>query len=178
MCAHIDTKPGTPGAVDNATGVATLVLLAEALGQRTDLPIGVELLAVNGEDHFAGPGEVDWLRSNGEQLDAIELFVNIDGIGYHRGGTAFSLYNVDEPRAVSIRTLLDGHGAIGEGPAWYQSDHAILAMRGRPALAFTTELIDEMLAEVFHAAHDTPDQVAPQRVVELAGALERLIIEW
>jgi aminopeptidase YwaD len=177
VCAHIDTKPGTPGAVDNATGVATLVLLAEALGHRTDVPVGVELLAVNGEDHFAGPGEVAWLEANEGRLEAIELFVNIDGTGYRRGRTAFSLYNVDEAPAVAIRDLLAASDGLIEGPPWYQSDHAILAMRGRPALAFTTELIDEMLAEVFHASHDTPDRAAPGRVVELAAAIERLIIE-
>ena len=33
VCAHIDTKPGTPGAVDNGTGVAVLVLLGEGLGR-------------------------------------------------------------------------------------------------------------------------------------------------
>ncbi len=30
MWAHIDAKAGTPGALDNRTGVATLLLLADA----------------------------------------------------------------------------------------------------------------------------------------------------
>lgn len=178
VCAHIDTKPGTPGAVDNATGVATLVALAERLHEHDELPIGVELLAVNGEDHFAGPGEVAWLATNSEELDAIELFINIDGAGYRRGRTAFSFYNVDDQRSTTTKELFDGFDDLVEGPVWYQSDHAILAMQGKPALAFTTELIDEMLIELFHADTDTVDQVAPERITNLAVAIELLITNW
>ena len=178
VCAHIDTKPGTPGAVDNAAGVATLVALAERLAEHDELPIGVELLAVNGEDHFAGPGEVAWLAANSEQLDAIELFINIDGAGYRRGRTAFSFYNVDDQRSTTTRGLFDGFDDLVEGPPWYQSDHAILAMQGKPALAFTTELINEMLIELFHADTDTVDQIAPERITNLAAAIELLITNW
>ncbi|MFC2153333.1 M28 family peptidase [Actinomycetota bacterium] len=178
VCAHIDTKPGTPGAVDNATGVAALVVLAERLQEHGELPIGVELLGVNGEDHFAAPGEVAWLSANSEQLDAIELFINIDGAGYRRGRTAFSFYNVDDHRSTSTMGLFHGFDDLIEGPPWYQSDHAILAMRGTPALAFTTELIDEMLTELFHADTDTVDQVAPERITNLAAAIELLITNW
>lgn len=178
VCAHIDTKPGTPGAVDNATGVAALVLLAEQLHEHRELPIGVELLAVNGEDHFAGPGEVAWLADNEGKLEAIELFVNIDGAGYRRGRTVFSLYNVDDQRSTSIRGRFEGFDDLLEGPPWYQSDHAIFAMKGKPALAFTTEFLDEMLTKLFHADTDTIDQVAPERIANLAAALEHLITKW
>lgn len=178
VCAHIDSKPGTPGAVDNATGIAVLTLLAEALGQHGQLPIGVELLAVNGEDHFAGPGEVAWLAENEGRLDDIELFINIDGAGYRTGRTAYSLYNVEDVRSKRIRGILSEHDDLIEGPPWYQSDHAIFATQGRAALAFTTELVQEMLAELFHSEHDTPDQVEPDRIVSVAAALERLIINW
>ena len=178
VCAHIDTKPGTPGAVDNATGVAALALLAERLSEHQELPVGVELLAVNGEDHFAGPGEVAWLADNEGKLDSIELFINIDGAGYRRGRTAFSLYNVDDQRSASIRRKLDDVADLVEGPPWYQSDHAIFAMQGRPALAFTTEFLEEMLDELFHADTDTADQVAPERIESLATALEYLITSW
>jgi aminopeptidase YwaD len=178
VCAHIDTKPGTPGAVDNATGIAALVHLAERLGNGASLPVGVELLCVNGEDHFAAPGEVAWLADNESSLDDIELFVNIDGAGYHHGRTAFSFYNVEEPSAQTIRAQFAPFADLIEGPAWYQSDHAILAMRGRPALAFTTEHVARMLEELFHSEHDTVDKVAPERVVSMVAGLEVVVLNW
>lgn len=178
VCAHIDTKPGTPGAVDNAAGVAALVVLVERLGRDGELPVGIEVLVVNGEDHFAGPGEVAWLEANAGVLDTIELFINIDGAGYREGATAFSFYNVGAQRVETIREAFQGFGDLVEGPPWYQSDHAIFAMQGRPALAFTTERVEEMLAELFHAATDTPEQVEPERIVSIATALQALITNW
>ncbi len=178
MCAHIDAKPGTPGAVDNAAGVVALISVAERLARRDELPVGVELLAVNGEDHFAAPGERAWLAANEGRLDAIELFINIDGAGYRRGRTSFSFYNLDTDRADRSRQIFDGFDDLIEGPPWYQSDHAIFAMQGRPALALTTEYGEEMLGELFHAPTDTPDQVATERILGVAEALEALIVAW
>lgn len=178
VCAHLDSKPGTPGAVDNAAGVAALVVLADRLAKHDELPLGIELLAVNGEDHFAAPGEVAWLAANEGRLDAIELFINIDGAGYRTGSTAFSFYNVEGEREDIIKGAFAEFDDLVEGPPWYQSDHAIFAMQGRSALALTTEFVEEMLAELFHAETDTPDQVAPTRIASIAAALEAVILSW
>lgn len=54
VVAHIDTKPGTPGALDNGTGVVTVLKVAEALrDERFERGTGVELLVVNGEDAYS-----------------------------------------------------------------------------------------------------------------------------
>jgi aminopeptidase YwaD len=180
VIAHIDTKPGTPGAVDNAAGVVALLLLAELLapGRHPDLPIGVELLAVNGEDHYAAPGELAWLAVNGDALEEVTLAINIDGAGYRKGKSAYSTYNVDGDVAEHVQRLFDTRDDFVHGPDWYQSDHAIFAMRGRPALAITTEYVQEMLGELFHSAADTSDQVDIDLVVGIAQALEELIVTW
>ena len=98
--------------------------------------------------------------------------VNIDGAGYCEGGSAFSLYNVDDEIAAHVKRSFDGYADITEGPAWYQSDHAIFAMQGRAALAITTERVQEMLAVLFHSQHDTPDKVDINRIINIATALE------
>ena len=53
VCAHIDTKPDTPGALDNATGVATLLAAAELLAEDPPPGLALEFVPFNGEDHFA-----------------------------------------------------------------------------------------------------------------------------
>lgn len=180
VAAHIDTKPGTPGAVDNAAGVAVLVLIAALLSPRRhpNLGVGVELLVVNGEDHYAAPGEVAWLSDNEDTLDDITLFVNIDGAGYRAGRTAYSTYNVADAVQTRIDLAFRNRADLVKGPEWYQSDHAIFAMQGRPALAFTTEHVDEMLETLFHAPTDTPDKVDAALLVGIATALEDLIVGW
>ena len=60
VCAHVAAKLGTPGALDDAAGVVTLLLLAQLLGRGRSLADGdvaVEFVAMNGEDHYANPGE-------------------------------------------------------------------------------------------------------------------------
>ncbi len=178
VIAHIDSKPGTPGALDNASGVAVLLLLAELMAnQPTDMPVGVELLAVNGEDNYAAPGEVAWLDEHGDGLADIPLVINIDGAGYRHGTTSFSTYNLNPEadafvKAQFVRTRLQ------PGPVWYQSDHAIFAMRGRPALAITSEPLADIMATVFHSAADTPDQVDPDQLAHAALALAELVSAW
>ena len=180
VAAHIDTKPGTPGAVDNAAGVVAVVLLASLFAPEKylDLPVGVELLIVNGEDHFAAPGEVAWLKDQEGRLDDIVLFANIDGAGYREGRTCFSMYNVPATVRSHIAASFEGWPDLASGPDWYQSDHAIFAMQGRAALAFTTEHVQAMLETLFHAATDTPDQVDARLLIGLASALESLISTW
>lgn len=180
VIAHVDSKPGTPGAVDNAAGVSVLLLLAEVLspGRRARLPVGVELLAVNGEDHFAAPGEVAWLAEHENDLDDVLLAVNIDGAGYREGRSSYSTYNVDGILADHIEGVLAIRPDLVRGPDWFQSDHAIFAARGRPAMAITTELLEEMLATLYHSPADTPDQVDVERLIGIAAALEELLTTW
>lgn len=180
VIAHIDSKPGTPGAVDNAAGVVVLLMLAELLGpqQAPDLPIGVELLAVNGEDHYAAPGELAWLADHEAHLDDIPLVINIDGAGYRGGRSAYSTYNLDADLARHVDRSFGATATLIPGPEFYQSDHAIFAMRGRPAVAITTELVDEMLETLFHSADDTPSQVDIGLVVDAADAIANLILTY
>jgi len=133
---------------------------------------------VNGEDHYAAPGEVAWLSDNEGTLNDIALFVNIDGAGYRAGRTAYSTYNVADAVQTRIDLAFRNRADLVEGPEWHQSDHAIFAMQGRPALAFTTEHVEEMLETLFHAPTDTPDKVDAALLVGIATALEDLIVGW
>ncbi len=89
--AHIDSRLGTPGALDNASGTVTLLLLAELL-QDYNPKLGVELVAINGEDYFSNPGEIQYLEMNRERFNHILLNINIDDVGYFQGDSAYSLY--------------------------------------------------------------------------------------
>ena len=180
LIAHIDTKPGTPGAVDNAAGVVALLVAADALSptRRTELPLGVELLLVNGEDHYGAPGELDWLAANAGQLDDVVLALNIDGAGYKEGRSAYSTYNVDSGLQAHIDRVLSERPSLIAGPEFYQSDHAIFAMQGRPAMAITTELVNEMLDQLFHAPTDTPDQVDVDLLLDISDAITELVTTW
>jgi aminopeptidase YwaD len=170
VVAHVDTKPGTPGAIDNGTGVVVLLRVAELLA---DLPDdarpGVEILVVNGEDSHQAAGELDYLA--GADLARVRLAINIDGAGHRSGPTAVSTYGSAEH--LDLTPLL-AHGPVA-GPPWPQSDHMVFAMAGVPAIALTSSAMQRLLVDVVHSPHDTPDLADPALLEGAARGIAELI---
>jgi aminopeptidase YwaD len=172
--AHIDSRIGTPGANDNASGVTALLLLAQLLEDYRG-SMRVELVAMNGEDYYSNPGELQYLAANAGRFQEIELGINLDDVGYLHGGVAYSLYGVDAQVSTRVRTLFSRHPGIAEGPAWYQGDHGLFLMNERPALALTTDRLGEVMAEITHSPKDTIEMVDPSKPALVAEALRELI---
>ena len=175
VCAHIDTKENTPGALDNASGVAILMLLAELL-KDYQVQLGVEIVALNGEEYYCAPGQMEYLGRAEGTWQNIVLAVNLDDIGYFKDRSAYSLYGVPEDVSKIVRTVYNGREGFFEGPAWYQSDHGIFMAKGIPAMAITEESYMELLAEITHSPKDRPDIVDPGKLTGNAEALYDLII--
>jgi aminopeptidase YwaD len=170
LCAHIDAHIGTPGASDNASGVVALLLLAELLANyRGDL--GIEIVAMNGEDYYAASGENQYVARNAGKFDEIVLAINLDDIGYRKGKVAYSLYDCPGEIERAIRDAFSAHADLIEGPLWYQSDHSIFLMNQRPALAITSEELGELMSEITHTPKDTPEIVDANKLVDVATAL-------
>lgn len=167
IVAHIDTKPGTPGALDNAAGVVTLCRVAELLAHSTAT---VELLVVNGEDHYSAAGEQAYLGS--ADLSTVRLAVNIDGAGLPGGPTAWSAYGV--PDEWDLAALTQSPDLV-PGPPWPQSDHMVFAMAGRPAIALTSADFATVMEQVAHSPDDTPAGVDVDLLDRTAVAIARLV---
>lgn len=174
LFAHIDAKYGTPGALDNATGVATLLLVAELLDDYAGA-LGIEIVALNGEDYYAAPGEMLYLKLNEGRFGEIVLGINLDGMGYRAGHTAYSLYDCPPDIAGVIRSAFAARIGMLEGEAWYQSDHGLFLMNARPALALTSDRFTELWTTVAHTGKDTVELVDPGKLVEAALALGELL---
>ena len=173
-CAHVDAKIGTPGALDDAAGVVALLVLGELLTDHEG-PLQVELVALNGEDHYANPGEQAYFAANEGRLGNVALAINLDAVGYRKGDDAYSTYGCSEDLQRTIARTLDADGTLVPGDPWYQGDHAIFVMNGVPALAVTSEHVEELVATVVHTSDDTPELVDVAKLVRLAGALRVLI---
>lgn len=176
VCAHLDSKVSTPGALDNAAGIATLLLLADLLSSHNGR-LGIEFVAINGEDYYASSGEVRYLESNHAKLGDIALAINMDGLGYRVGKAAFSLYECPDSLAHTVRSTLARHDALLEGEQWYQGDHMIFALNQRPALAITSAQMTELWSTIAHTSADTPDLVDASSLIAVASALHALILE-
>ncbi len=171
--AHIDSKQGTPGAIDNASGIVTLLFLGELLAGYKG-PLQVEITAINGEDYYSNPGEQLYLKTMNDHLPEIILGVNIDGAGFKNSYSAFSLYNLPPGLQETVKAVFADYDEIAEGDSWYQGDHSLFLQKEIPALALTSEQMGEIL-KVAHTKADKPEIVDCNMLVELAEALFKLV---
>ncbi|MEW6522989.1 MAG: M28 family peptidase [Bacillota bacterium] len=112
VTAHIDSKPGTPGTLDNAAGVVVLLLLGELLAG-DECRVKVEIAALNGEDYYSAPGQVLYVQQDLRSFSDVLLAINIDGAGYHQGSTVYSFLRLpgEHPgNRLPGLSFLPGHG--------------------------------------------------------------------
>jgi len=174
VSAHIDSRRGSPGALDNASGVATLLALAESLAGYEHGPT-IEIVPFNGEDDYAAPGEMLWLAENEGAMGDIVLGINIDDLGWRGTGNHVSLYGCPPEIEAHVRTAIDAFPNTAEGPQWFQSDHAIFGIHGRPAIALATSDIAGFMAGYAHSERDTIDLADPALIAEAAGFVREVI---
>lgn len=170
VCAHIDSKATTPGALDNGGGVAVLLALAEG---GLDGLGAVELVFFNGEDHYAAPGEQAWLAANA--IEDIDLAINVDGAGLRGYGAAASAIGADARLDAALAHALASVSAVRPGPPWFESDHVVFAMRGIPTVAITTDGPFDLLKRLSHASDDQPDRIDEQQLADVVEVLRSLL---
>ena len=130
---------------------------------------------MNGEDYYSTPGQIQFLADNQDHLDQIILGINLDGVGYHKGQTAYSLYGCPNKQESLIYQCFAAHDEMMVGEQWYQGDHAIFYQNQVPAFAITSEKIMQLTTEVTHTNKDVPALVDNDKLVRIALALHDLV---
>jgi aminopeptidase YwaD len=174
--AHVDSKQGSPGGIDNASGVAVLLALADLLRDHAGPPL-VEVVPLNGEDDYATPGEKLYVAANRDRWADIVLGVNIDAAGAVGASTAISLYGVGASLAAHVRSVAACHPGIVEGEPWFESDHGLFLLNDVPALAITSTTFRELCATVTHTERDSRALADPAAVAGIARFLAALIAQ-
>ena len=177
ITAHIDTKIGTPGAIDNGTGVAIVLLLAELLKEKS--PINpIELVILNGEDYYGAVGQVKYVEQNAGKFGEMLLNINIDGAGYKEGLSCFSPFNLPENILNALYTVIKDKPEIVEGLPWYQGDHSMFLQNGCPAIAVSSQWFIENfeIQELTHTPKDNLSIVNYERVAECALGITKFIV--
>ena len=174
VCAHIDAKAGSPGAVDNGGGTVVLMLLAELLkeyqGKKT-----IEILALNGEDYYSAGGQMEYLRRHKGKMGQIDLVINLDGVGFADYPTGLSFYECSEDFRNKALVVMGEYPGIEEMQPWFQGDHMVFVMNSVPAAALTTTGFMQMETEIAHTSKDNLDQINVQLLVEATRFLFDLI---
>lgn len=169
LSAHIDTKPTTSGALDNASGVATLLTLAERL-----IPFSkkytLEFTIFNGEDYYSMPGEMRFMQTL--VPDDYAFAVNVDGVGLMNSKLSYSFYEVPEDLQGRIRSAYESFENIEEIQPWPMGDHMIYAMSGIPTVAFTASNIFGLMEQTLHTPDDNLSLVCLENLQETVQAIE------
>jgi aminopeptidase YwaD len=175
LTAHLDTKKGSPGAIDNATGITALLLLSELLSAKNG-DFQIELVALNGEDYYSAPGQMVFIESKQGDFSDTFLNINVDGAGFHIGRTAYSMMELSEELAKISRNAFSPFPGMVEGKPWVQGDHSIFLQMGVPAIAISSEWLLENLQnqQITHTEKDHPRIVDPEKIVEIAMAVSAL----
>jgi len=174
VCAHIDAKAGSPGAVDNGGGTVVLMLLAELLkdfqGKKT-----IEILALNGEDYYSVGGQMEYLRRHQGRMDQIELVVNLDGVGFAGHATGLSFYECPDEFKQKALAVMRKFPGIEEMQPWFQGDHMVFVMNGVAAAALTTTGFMQMETEIAHTSKDRLEKIDVSLLVKAAHFVFELI---
>jgi aminopeptidase YwaD len=148
--AHLDTKPTTPGALDNASGVSVLLAFAESL-MGNNYPFQIEIVLLNGEDYYSTPGEITYMELITPEYN---WAVNIDGIGLMGSKTSVSFYECPNHFEERFMERVKKTTDIERIEPWPMGDHMIFVNHGIPAIAITASNIFDLIENVIHTPDD------------------------
>lgn len=168
--AHMDTKYGTPGALDNATGIATLLTIMEKF-RNFEIDFTLRIIPFNGEEYYGVAGQLAFLDKYADEMENILLAINIDGMGHKHGKPALSVYNLTPGLQDQINQKLQIHTGIETGPEWYAGDHSMFAFRGIPCIAITSSNLFGEVLQLTHTPDDTLENVDVNQIEATAEFL-------
>lgn len=161
LCAHYDTKVDTPGASDNASGVAVMLALAEQLC-RQEQPYSLEFIAFTNEEYLPS-GDDEYLRRRGGAFDQIDAVLNFDAVGLRQGPNSVAAFNLPPTLQAEVEQRIARYPEVRWVEPWLESNHATFAMRGTPCLAFTAQTTNPH----YHLRSDTIEQISRSRLDEM-----------
>ncbi len=171
LTAHVDTDPGAPGALDNAAGVATLLAVAETL-HTVPADHGVELAFLNGEDHYAAPGEQRYVADF--DPEGVRLGINCDGVGLADSTVGVAPIGLPDGLAARIDTIRQNYPLLAPLDPWYQSDHMLFVANQIPTLAITSTRIFDIL-DILPTPSDDLARVDPTAIAQTAAFINALL---
>jgi Zn-dependent M28 family amino/carboxypeptidase len=177
--AHYDSVPGSPGANDNASGVAALLEAIEAFqkggpAKRTLCFVAFDLeeRGLIGSQHFADHPPFP--------LEDLALFITCDMLGRSLGDIVNdAVFVLGTEHAPELRALVEGQetetegrlkaGFLGTDLIGTRSDYGPFRARGVPYLFFSTGEHRD-----YHKPTDVPDRIEYGKLTKIARLLYRV----
>jgi aminopeptidase YwaD len=168
LCAHYDTKFDTPGAFDNASGVAVLLALAKELSSQK-LPFNLEWVAFGNEEYLP-LGDDFYARKYEQEFKNIIAALNFDGVGQILAASSITLIAGSQSFQQLLSELTQVYPGVVWVDPWPESNHSTFSWRGVPSIAVSSA----GAVRVDHLRADTLDWISPHgldEVIALAGKI-------
>jgi aminopeptidase N len=190
--AHYDVCGQTPGADDNASGIAVIVELAAMLKSREPISgLAVELVAYALEEppYFGSPLMGSFVHAHRLRQDkvAVDLMISVDMVGYYADARSFlGVIGREEDQAIleKVAGVMADETMLGvralpfpesqKGLDW--SDHRNFWIHGFPALLVHS--CPFFQNPHYHRPGDRLEILDTHRILALTRALFKLILGW
>ena len=166
LCAHHDTKFGTPGALDNGSGTAVMLTLAEMLDPAR-YPFALEWVFFANEEYLP-IGDDEYLRcQGGEDLSQVLACINVDGAGLCISPDSITAISAEADLIAGVEEIIAANPGIIWVEPWPESNHSTFAWRGVPSIAFTSA----MRTSLAHHPQDNLRWLDVPRLATLTGVI-------
>lgn len=173
---HVGTDPSGvvfPGAIDNASGVATLIEVARALAaNQAALRHSVVFVAFAGEEEgfFGAEAYLDRMAVTPGRAESLLAYINVDSVGCC-GGTLLSTEE-HGPLRDRVKTIAEQLGFSFSSQRSASSDQVAFARRRVPAvMLFWGE------QGPIHTPRDTVERVDPARLRDIGRVVTLLALQ-
>jgi aminopeptidase YwaD len=199
ISAHYDASSNSPGANDNASGIASIIDAYEMIKNNDSLRNLTVRFIIFGAEEIQRQGSMAYVETN--KLDNIVGAVDIGMCGI---GDSVAIWGVKEGLQNSLivnaleKTLKETgiyYGIVGEVPGFY-GDHMSFAKKGIPAVGFTIVSKDDevklkayiknpivrkfsdvpSLFQTYHTPNDTPQTIQPSALKLTSDLIYKTVI--
>jgi Zn-dependent M28 family amino/carboxypeptidase len=202
--AHYDTVPGSPGANDNATGVAAVLALARRFARRPR-PRTIRFVAFVNEEppwfQTEAMGSVVYATQARRRGDRISAMLSLETIGYFSSEPGSQRYPA--PLGLLFPDTGNFVGLVANGRSAGLLRRALRAFRARTAFPVRGAAVPGAIPGVgwsdhwsfwragypalmvtdtapyrypwYHTAQDTPDRISPEKLARVVDGLEHVV---
>jgi len=165
ICAHMDSKYNTDGALDNASGTAAMLLAAKGIEAGR---YNIDIVPFNSEEYYDPQGELIYLEDLEKNGKEISILINIDTIAYIGSKAAVAYFNFNEEEQLKLDDIMHASTNIVEGQPWYAGDHAPFVFSGTRCILISASDLFEGCLSYTHCPNDTIDLV-DEKLIENAA---------
>jgi aminopeptidase YwaD len=175
ICAHMDSKYNTNAALDNASGVATMLYAAKSIKNSN---YNVNIVPFNSEEYYDPQGELIYLKELEMSKEEVALLVNIDTVAHTNSKVAVATFNLNEKEQQELEKTMKSCTDIVNGQPWYAGDHAVFAFRGTKCILISASDLFEGCLSYTHCPKDTIDLVDEKLIKNAAEFICKIVNDY